>query len=166
MVEEPQQSRTGPSCNDPNTCGQTVDSKDKHKKEMKQESKVELREKKGRTETEDERRQRLSVHMDEIMRGNITAAMEIFDNLRKQEELKSILSRVEEIEQDTSEVDCNKKLSMYNYAPLYGELYCIFHYQQLFRRKGNYDEGFGHAQHKNRWLLRNTADMESSESEA
>ncbi|GAA6215012.1 xin actin-binding repeat-containing protein 1-like isoform X1 [Lates japonicus] len=64
-----------------------------------------MREKKGRTETEDERRQRLSVHMDEIMRGNITAAMEIFDNLRKQEELQSILSRVEEIEQDTSEVD-------------------------------------------------------------
>eukprot|EP00064_Thunnus_orientalis_P012016 superscaffoldBa00001795_g12049 len=90
---------------DPNTCGQTADSKDKHEREIKQEGKVEMREKKGRTETEDERRQRLSVHMDEIMRGNITAAMEIFDNLRKQEELQSILSRVEEIEEDTSEVD-------------------------------------------------------------
>ncbi|XP_039645973.1 LIM domain-containing protein isoform X3 [Perca fluviatilis] len=61
---------------------------------------------------------------------------------------------------------CKTKLSMYNYAPLYGEFYCIFHYQQLFRRKGNYDEGFGHAQHKNRWLLRNTADVVSNESEA
>uniref|UniRef100_A0A3Q3IXF6 LIM zinc-binding domain-containing protein n=1 Tax=Monopterus albus TaxID=43700 RepID=A0A3Q3IXF6_MONAL len=49
---------------------------------------------------------------------------------------------------------CKKKLSMYSYAPLYGEFYCIFHYRQLFRRKGNYDEGFGHTQHKNRWLLR------------
>uniref|UniRef100_A0A3Q0SQB3 LIM domain containing 2 n=1 Tax=Amphilophus citrinellus TaxID=61819 RepID=A0A3Q0SQB3_AMPCI len=39
---------------------------------------------------------------------------------------------------------CKKKLSMYSYAPLNGEFYCIFHYQQLFRRKGNYDEGFGH----------------------
>uniref|UniRef100_A0A3Q3IX82 LIM zinc-binding domain-containing protein n=1 Tax=Monopterus albus TaxID=43700 RepID=A0A3Q3IX82_MONAL len=47
---------------------------------------------------------------------------------------------------------CKKKLSMYSYAPLYGEFYCIFHYRQLFRRKGNYDEGFGHTQHKNRWF--------------
>ncbi|CAK6972067.1 LIM domain-containing protein 2 [Scomber scombrus] len=61
---------------------------------------------------------------------------------------------------------CKKKLSMQNYTPLHGEFYCIFHYQQLFRRKGNYDEGFGHTQHKNRWLLRNTPDMEYSESEA
>lgn len=45
--------------------------------------------------------------------------------------------------------------SMYNYTPLHGELYCIFHYQQLFRRKGNYDEGFGHVQHKNLWLQKN-----------
>lgn len=61
---------------------------------------------------------------------------------------------------------CKKKLSMYNYTPLHGEFYCIFHYQQLFRRKGNYDEGFGHVQHKNRWLLRNTADIMSNESDA
>ncbi|XP_034561787.1 LIM domain and actin-binding protein 1 isoform X2 [Notolabrus celidotus] len=62
---------------------------------------------------------------------------------------------------------CKKILSMQNYAPLYGEFYCIFHYKQLFRRKGNYDEGFGHAQHKNRWLLKSTADDgNESESEA
>ncbi|XP_078018759.1 uncharacterized protein LOC117264807 isoform X4 [Epinephelus lanceolatus] len=61
---------------------------------------------------------------------------------------------------------CKKQLSMYNYAPLSGEFYCIFHYKQLFRRKGNYDEGFGRAQHKNRWLLRSTADVMSNESEA
>uniref|UniRef100_A0A665UCH6 LIM zinc-binding domain-containing protein n=1 Tax=Echeneis naucrates TaxID=173247 RepID=A0A665UCH6_ECHNA len=60
---------------------------------------------------------------------------------------------------------CKTKLSMYNYTPLHGEFYCIFHYKQLFKRKGNYDEGFGHAQHKNQWLLRNTADMVHDESE-
>ncbi len=117
VVEEPQQTITGPSCNNPNTHGQTADSKDKHDKEIKQESKVEMREKKGRTETEDERRQRLSVHMDEIMRGNITTAMEIFDNLRKQEELQSILSRVEEIEQDTSEVDVRSLRGVFENIP-------------------------------------------------
>ncbi|XP_061112326.1 uncharacterized protein LOC133137924 [Conger conger] len=47
---------------------------------------------------------------------------------------------------------CNKKLRIQNYAALYGEFYCMFHYQQLFKRKGNYDEGFGHIQHKDRWL--------------
>ncbi|KAI9521971.1 hypothetical protein NQZ68_040881 [Dissostichus eleginoides] len=108
VAEEPQP--TGSSCSEPNTCEQTADSKDKEAK--KEEGKVEMREKKGRTETEVERRQRLSVHMDVIMTENTTAAMDIFDNLRKQEELQSILSRVEEIEQDTSEVDvsCLRKV--------------------------------------------------------
>lgn len=45
--------------------------------------------------------------------------------------------------------------SMSNYVPMYGELYCTFHYQQLFKRKGNYDEGFGHVQHKDLWLQNN-----------
>lgn len=116
VVEEPQLGLTGPSCNNPNT-SENADSKDKHVKAMKQESKVEMREKKGRTETEDERRQRLSVHMDEIMKGNITAAMEIFDNLRKQEELQSILSRVEEIENDTSEVDVRSLRGVFENVP-------------------------------------------------
>ncbi|XP_059183199.1 LIM domain-containing protein [Centropristis striata] len=117
VVEKPQQPLTGPLCINPNTCGRTTDSKDKHEKEMKPESKVEMREKKGRTETEDERRQRLSVHMDEIMRGNITTAMEIFDNLRKQEELQSILTRVEEIEEDTSEVDVRSLRQVFENVP-------------------------------------------------
>lgn len=116
-VEQPQGILTGPSCSNTNTCRQTADSKDRHEKETKQEGKVEMREKKGRTETEDERRQRLSVHMDEIMRGNITAAMDIFDNLRKQEELQSILSRVEEIEQDTSEVDVRSLRTVFENVP-------------------------------------------------
>ncbi|XP_061661166.1 LIM domain-containing protein isoform X2 [Syngnathoides biaculeatus] len=55
---------------------------------------------------------------------------------------------------------CKKTLSMINYAPLHGEFYCVFHYRQLFQKKGNYDEGFGRTQHKNRWLLK-TACAES-----
>lgn len=69
------------------------------------ESNVKMREKKGRRESEGERRQRLSVHMDEIMKENANAAMEIFDKLRKQEELKTILSKVEEIEGEASQED-------------------------------------------------------------
>ncbi|KAB5533194.1 hypothetical protein PHYPO_G00129030 [Pangasianodon hypophthalmus] len=69
------------------------------------ESNVTMREKKGRRESEAERRQRLSVHMDEIMKGNANAAMEIFDRLREQEELKTILYKVEEIEGEASQDD-------------------------------------------------------------
>ncbi|XP_030630551.1 LIM domain and actin-binding protein 1-like [Chanos chanos] len=47
---------------------------------------------------------------------------------------------------------CKKKLSLHNYSALYGEFYCMPHYQQLFKRKGNYDEGFGHKQHKDHWV--------------
>ncbi|KAL4623467.1 xin actin-binding repeat-containing protein 1 isoform X1 [Arapaima gigas] len=288
-------------------------SQNKKEDHEKVENKVVLREKKAKKETEDERRQRLSVHKEEIIRGNVKAAMEIFENLRKREELKIILSKVEEIEGDTSEVDvsrlqgspqglpkpsprpqqqlhegplkrpktvtlilslkhlkldshvavnlvnqpagiigtktvsekyeetdwfgnrfmssvtsttvtkqsevktpspyeenpqskeggrvfvtfghpkfqwekeicsaclkpvysmekmvadklvlhyncfcckhCKKKLSLHNYSALYGEFYCMFHYQQLFKTKGNYDEGFGHVQHKDRWLQKAT----------
>ncbi|KAM6900210.1 xin actin-binding repeat-containing protein 1-like [Xenentodon cancila] len=100
-----------------NTCGLTTDSKDKHDKDIMGKTKVEMREKRGRIESEDERRQRLSVHMDEIMRGNITAAMEIYDNLRKQEQLQSILSRVEEIEKDTSKVDVRSLRKVFENVP-------------------------------------------------
>lgn len=95
---------TGKSASDPNI-STDAEGKDLIDKSVTHESKVEMREKKGRSETEAERRQRLSVHMDEIVKGNITAAMEIFDNLRKQEELQTLLSRVEEIEKATSGVD-------------------------------------------------------------
>ena len=30
-------------------------------------------------------------------------------------------------------------------------MFCTNHYKQLFATKGNYDEGFGHDQHKKRW---------------
>ncbi|XP_051543705.1 xin actin-binding repeat-containing protein 1-like [Myxocyprinus asiaticus] len=82
-----------------------------------QKSGVVLREKKMRRETEDERRQRLSVHMDEIMKGNVVAVMEIFDKLKMQEELKSILSKVEEIEEDTNEVDVSSLRNIFESVP-------------------------------------------------
>ncbi|XP_062415229.1 LIM domain-containing protein isoform X2 [Pungitius pungitius] len=113
--EEPRHTLSGPSGNDPKTFRQPSDSKEG--KKMMQVSKVEMREKKVRRETEDERRQRLSVHMDEIMRGNATAAMEIVDNLRKQEELHSLLSRVEEIERDTSDVDVRSLRGVFENVP-------------------------------------------------
>lgn len=40
---------------------------------------------------------------------------------------------------------------MGNYASLHGQIYCKPHFKQLFKSKGNYDEGFGHKQHKDRW---------------
>ncbi|XP_074550117.1 xin actin-binding repeat-containing protein 1-like [Halichoeres trimaculatus] len=114
-VKEPQKNIIDPQQSSLNACGQAADSKDKYGND--QENKVEIREKRGRTETEDQRRQRLSVHMDEIMRGNISTAMEIFDNLRKQEELKCILSRVEEIEEDTSGVDVASLRGVFENVP-------------------------------------------------
>ncbi|XP_055738191.1 xin actin-binding repeat-containing protein 1-like isoform X2 [Salvelinus fontinalis] len=83
--------------------------------EEEKENSVVMREKKA--ETEDERGQRLSVHMDKIMRGNVTMAMEIFDNLRKQEELKEILTWVEEVEEDTSQVDVRALRNIFENVP-------------------------------------------------
>lgn len=78
--------------------------------------KVVLREKKVK-ETDDERRQRLSVHKEEIMKGNVKAAMEIFENLRKREELKGILSQVQEIEGETGSADVNSLKTLYDNVP-------------------------------------------------
>lgn len=80
------------------------------------EGKVVLREKKAR-ETEDERRQRLSVHKEEIMKGNVKAAMEIFENLKKREELQGILSQVQEMEGETSNVDVSTLKTLYENVP-------------------------------------------------
>nr|XP_033483364.1 LIM domain and actin-binding protein 1-like isoform X2 [Epinephelus lanceolatus]XP_033483365.1 LIM domain and actin-binding protein 1-like isoform X2 [Epinephelus lanceolatus]XP_033483366.1 LIM domain and actin-binding protein 1-like isoform X2 [Epinephelus lanceolatus] len=48
-------------------------------------------------------------------------------------------------------VHCSTKLSLLNYASLHGNVYCKPHFNQLFKAKGNYDEGFGHRPHKERW---------------
>ncbi|XP_073347382.1 xin actin-binding repeat-containing protein 1-like [Pagrus major] len=93
-----------------------VQQNDRNEKQPKPEDKVVLREKKVK-ETEDERRQRLSVHKEEIMTGNVTAAMEIFENLRKREELKGILSQVQEIEGETSSADVSSLKTLYDNVP-------------------------------------------------
>ncbi|XP_030017303.1 xin actin-binding repeat-containing protein 1 [Sphaeramia orbicularis] len=85
-------------------------------KQENTEGKVVLREKKGK-ETEAERRQRLSVHKEEIMKGNVKAAMEIFENLRKREELKGILSQVEEIEGESSSAGDSSLKTLYKDVP-------------------------------------------------
>ena len=41
--------------------------------------------------------------------------------------------------------------SLGNYASLHGNVYCKPHFSQLFKAKGNYDEGFGHRPHKELW---------------
>ncbi|CAH6791472.1 Lima1 [Phodopus roborovskii] len=46
---------------------------------------------------------------------------------------------------------CNNKLSLGTYASLHGQIYCKPHFNQLFKSKGNYDEGFGHRPHKDLW---------------
>ncbi|KAJ3611211.1 hypothetical protein NHX12_021227 [Muraenolepis orangiensis] len=112
---EPKQPLTPPPCSKLNNCNQIFDSK--ATSDWKQGNQVAMRERKFKKETEDERRLRLSVHMDEIVRGNITTAMEIFDHLRKQEELRDFLSTVEEIEQDTSEVDVGALRGIFENVP-------------------------------------------------
>lgn len=41
--------------------------------------------------------------------------------------------------------------SLGNYASLHSSVYCKPHFNQLFKAKGNYDEGFGHRPHKELW---------------
>ncbi|XP_069778272.1 xin actin-binding repeat-containing protein 1-like [Narcine bancroftii] len=68
-------------------------------------------------ETEDDRRKRLSVHKEEIMQGNVKAAMEIFENLKKREELQQILTRVKEFEEETFKVDVKGLKSLFENVP-------------------------------------------------
>lgn len=42
--------------------------------------------------------------------------------------------------------------SLGTYASLHGSIYCKPHFNQLFKSKGNYDEGFGHKPHKELWV--------------
>ncbi|XP_009076612.1 PREDICTED: xin actin-binding repeat-containing protein 1-like [Acanthisitta chloris] len=77
---------------------------------------VVMREKK-KGETEDERRKRLSIHKEEIMKGNVKEAMEIFENLRRQEQLQEILTRVREFEEETSKVDVKALKSFFEKLP-------------------------------------------------
>ncbi|KAM7006435.1 LIM domain and actin-binding protein 1-like [Tautogolabrus adspersus] len=58
-------------------------------------------------------------------------------------------------------VHCSMKLGLGNYASLHGNVYCKPHFNQMFKAKGNYDEGFGHRPHKELWEPR--ADGEDGE---
>lgn len=49
---------------------------------------------------------------------------------------------------------CHKQVGLGGYAALQGKIYCKPHFKQLFKLKGNYDEGFGKQQHKTKWLGR------------
>ncbi|KAI7794430.1 LIM domain and actin-binding protein 1a [Triplophysa rosa] len=49
---------------------------------------------------------------------------------------------------------CNTKLSLVNYASLQNNVYCKPHFCQLFKAKGNYDEGFGLRPHKQLWEVK------------
>ncbi|NXA32896.1 XIRP2 protein, partial [Eudromia elegans] len=57
---------------------------------------------------------------------------------------------------------CGSKLSLGNYASLHGQIYCKPHFKQLFKSKGNYDEGFGHKQHKELWNLKDQGSSASN----
>ncbi|NXU57722.1 XIRP1 protein, partial [Turnix velox] len=84
---------------------------------LAQEKPVVVMREKPKRETEDERRKRLSVHKEEIMKGNVKEAMEIFENLRRQEELQEILTRVKEFEEETSKVDVKALKSLFEKVP-------------------------------------------------
>ncbi|XP_077347344.1 xin actin-binding repeat-containing protein 1 [Lithobates pipiens] len=72
---------------------------------------------KKRKETEGEKRKRLSIHMDEIMKDNVKAATDIFENLKKQDELETILKKVEELEEEASNVDIKSVKGLFENVP-------------------------------------------------
>ncbi|XP_077184747.1 LIM domain and actin-binding protein 1 [Paroedura picta] len=47
---------------------------------------------------------------------------------------------------------CNSRLTLGTYASLHGSIYCKPHFNQLFKSKGNYEEGFGLKPHKELWV--------------
>ncbi|XP_038143999.1 LIM domain and actin-binding protein 1-like isoform X1 [Cyprinodon tularosa] len=59
-------------------------------------------------------------------------------------------------------IHCNTKLGLGNYASLHGKIYCKPHFSQLFKAKGNYDEGFGHRPHKELWEPRDEDESEEA----
>ncbi|KAJ3363489.1 LIM domain and actin-binding protein 1 [Allomyces javanicus] len=46
---------------------------------------------------------------------------------------------------------CKTVLRLDNFAANAGAFYCKPHFKSLFKEKGNYDEGFGRTQHKDKW---------------
>ncbi|XP_034024728.1 xin actin-binding repeat-containing protein 1-like isoform X2 [Thalassophryne amazonica] len=101
---------TVPLCDHSNISGENAQSNSKEREGG-------MREKKGENETEDEHQLQLSVHMEEFIQGNRPAAVEIFDNLQKQEELQSILTRGKETEQDATRADIRSLRAVFENAP-------------------------------------------------
>ncbi|KAM6947077.1 LIM domain and actin-binding protein 1-like [Lycodopsis pacificus] len=60
-------------------------------------------------------------------------------------------------------VHCSRTLSVGSFASLHGNIYCKPHFSQLFKAKGNYDEGFGHRPHKELWEPREDGDQGEEE---
>ncbi|CDQ57763.1 unnamed protein product [Oncorhynchus mykiss] len=58
---------------------------------------------------------------------------------------------------------CRNKLSLGNYVSLHGHLYCLPHYKQLFKSKGNYDNRFGQTRHNEKNVNENGRLITSSE---
>lgn len=46
---------------------------------------------------------------------------------------------------------CNKTLGLGEFASMDRQVFCKPHFKQLFKAKGNYDEGFGRECHKKKW---------------
>jgi len=56
---------------------------------------------------------------------------------------------------------CKKVLSAGNYASMEGIIYCKPHFKQLFKEKGNYNEGFGKKKLTHEWAEKTGVDMAS-----
>lgn len=61
---------------------------------------------------------------------------------------------------------CNRTVGLGNYAALQGKIYCKPHLKQLFKLKGNYDEGFGRPQRKADWVKTDESQESSNPSAA
>lgn len=58
---------------------------------------------------------------------------------------------------------CSARLTPKTFSINEGVMYCTNHFTQLFRRKGNYDEGFGRQPHKKKWSADSTLDEHEAE---
>ncbi|KAJ8017000.1 hypothetical protein DPEC_G00013220 [Dallia pectoralis] len=58
---------------------------------------------------------------------------------------------------------CKTKLSLGTYASLHCQVYCKPHFCQLFKAKGNYDEGFGLRPHKELWETKGDSGAEEED---
>jgi len=72
---------------------------------------------------------------------------------------QKILYAMEKIEANNQRVhkkcfrccQCSSPLRLDNFTAIDGTFYCLPHFKQLFISRGNYDEGFGRKQHKEKW---------------